>query len=111
MSWTRFHIECPVASRWKSRKSSVTIMHPEQITENDLVYPAPAPVTEIQPILDAENITLAWPRPDGRIDEYFIRWFPLDAPEQDLAKTIPGDIGTEGINRLVKVDSFVFSTC
>ena len=37
--------------------------------------------------MDAENITLAWPRPDGRIDEYFIRWFPLDAPEQDLAKT------------------------
>ena len=58
----------------------------------------------MQPILDAENITLAWPRPDGRIDEYFIRWFPLDAPEEDLAKTIPGDIGTEGINRLVKVD-------
>ena len=65
-------------------------------------------MTEIQPILDAENITLAWPRPDGRIDEYFIRWFPLDAPEEDLAKTIPGDIGTEGINRLVKVDFFVF---
>ena len=65
-------------------------------------------MTEIQPILDAENITLAWPRPDGRIDEYFIRWFPLDAPEQDLAKTIPGDIGTEGINRLVKVDSLYF---
>ena len=65
-------------------------------------------MTEIQPILDAENITLAWPRPDGRIDEYFIRWFPLDAPEQDLAKTIPGDIGTEGINRLVKVDFLYF---
>jgi receptor-type tyrosine-protein phosphatase beta len=28
---------------------------------------APHPVTEIQPILDAENITLQWPRPDGRI--------------------------------------------
>ena len=65
-------------------------------------------MTEIQPILDAENITLAWPRPDGRIDEYFIRWFPLDAPEQDLAKTIPGNIGTEGINRLVKVDFLYF---
>ena len=111
MSWTRFHIECPVASHWKSRKSLVTITILSRSIPNDLVHPAPAPVTEIQPILDAENITLAWPRPDGRIDEYFIRWFPLDAPEQDLAKTIPGDIGTEGINRLVKVDSFVFSTC
>ena len=66
-------------------------------------HSAPAPVTEIQPVLDAENITLQWPRPDGRIDEYFIAWFPLDAPDDARAKNIPGDIETEGINRLVKV--------
>ena len=28
---------------------------------------SPQPVTDIQPSLDAENITLQWPRPDGRI--------------------------------------------
>ena len=28
---------------------------------------SPQPVTDIQPNLDAENITLQWPRPDGRI--------------------------------------------
>lgn len=64
---------------------------------------APAPVTEIQPDLDAENITLQWPRPEGRIDEYFITWFPLDDPKDTRAKNIPGNIETEGINRLVKV--------
>ena len=67
-------------------------------------HSAPAPVTEIQPVLDAENITLQWPRPDGRIDEYFIAWFPLDDPDDARAKNIPGDIETEGINRLVKVN-------
>ena len=66
-------------------------------------HSAPAPVTEIQPVLDAENITLQWPRPNGRIDEYFIAWFPLDDPDDARAKNIPGDIDTEGINRLVKV--------
>ena len=30
---------------------------------------APHPVTDIQPVLDAENITLQWPRPDGRIGQ------------------------------------------
>ena len=30
---------------------------------------APQPVTDIEPVLDAENITLQWPRPDGRIGE------------------------------------------
>jgi hypothetical protein len=33
---------------------------------------APHPVTEIQPILDAENITLQWPRPDGRIGKEYL---------------------------------------
>jgi len=64
---------------------------------------APQPVKEIQPILDAENITLEWPRPDGRIDFYYVTWFPVDNEEDISTKEIRGDVETEGINRVVKV--------
>jgi len=64
---------------------------------------APHPVTDIQPVLDAENITLQWPRPDGRIDFYLITWAPLDKPDDMRAKEIPGDTETEGIDRIVKI--------
>ena len=38
---------------------------------------SPQPVTDIQPSLDAENITLQWPRPDGRIGRYITVLFFL----------------------------------
>ena len=101
-SWTRSPTVCQVASRLKSPRLLVTAKTALLLFQL-LFHSAPAPVTEIQPVLDAENITLQWPRPDGRIDEYFIAWFPLDAPDDARAKNIPGDIETEGINRLVKV--------
>ena len=34
----------------------------------------PQPVTDVQPIEGAENVTLEWPRPDGRIDFYHVKW-------------------------------------
>ncbi len=36
---------------------------------------SPQAVRDVQPELGAENITLSWPRPDGRIDRYFIKWY------------------------------------
>ena len=38
---------------------------------------SPQPVTDIQPSLDAENITLQWPRPDGRIGRSITVFFLL----------------------------------
>ena len=34
----------------------------------------PEAIEVISPVLDAENITLTWPRPDGRVDVYHIKW-------------------------------------
>ena len=64
---------------------------------------APHPVTDITPKLDAENITLEWPRPEGRIDSYYVTWFPLDSPDDIRVKIIDGDVETEGIDRTVRV--------
>ena len=36
-------------------------------------------------------------------DFYFITWFPVDNPDDLRAKEIPGDIQTEGIDRMVKI--------
>lgn len=63
----------------------------------------PQAVTEVQPVLDAENITLEWPRPDGRVDVYHIKWYPLSNPEDVRLKQIPGDVETEGIGRKIAV--------
>jgi len=55
------------------------------------------------PILGAENVTLQWPRPDGRIDVYYVTWLPTDNPEDVKVKDIPGDVETEGVARMVTV--------
>ena len=53
----------------------------------------PSPVTfdTIEPILDAENITLQWPVPPGRVEMYHLSWFPVAEPNQILYKLINGE--------------------
>jgi receptor-type tyrosine-protein phosphatase beta len=41
----------------------------------------PNPVSNIAPLVDSTNVTLEWPRPEGRIDKYSISWQP-DEPEE-----------------------------
>ena len=52
----------------------------------------PKAIEELQSILDAENVTLQWPRPKGRVDVYHIKWYPLDNPDDFRVKHIPGNI-------------------
>lgn len=63
----------------------------------------PQSVQEVEPILGAENITLEWPRPDGRIDKYYVKWYPLSNPDDFRIKEISGDAETEGIGRKLAV--------
>jgi hypothetical protein len=51
---------------------------------------APHPVTEIQPILDAENITLQWPRPDGRIGKtnFYIKQYAGNSGKDQISRII-----------------------
>ena len=54
-------------------------------------------------MLGAENVTLSWPRPDGRVDRYFVKWYPLSNVEDIRIKDIAGDVETEGIARTIDV--------
>lgn len=46
----------------------------------------PNPVTNVDPIVDSNNITLEWPRPEGRIEVYVIDWWPTESPEHVSSK-------------------------
>lgn len=35
----------------------------------------PNPVSNIAPLVDSSNVTLEWPRPDGRVEIYLVRWW------------------------------------
>ena len=64
---------------------------------------APAPLSGLEPVLDAENVTLQWPVPRGRVDAYTISWFPTEAPEDQRTKTISGDIGVNSPDGMAKI--------
>lgn len=34
----------------------------------------PNPVSNIAPLVDSNNVTLEWPRPEGRIERYVVSW-------------------------------------
>ncbi|XP_067210894.1 tyrosine-protein phosphatase 10D isoform X2 [Linepithema humile] len=60
----------------------------------------PNPVLNITPIIDSTNVTLEWPRPEGRIETYVIRWWPVDNPADIRMKNVSegndvSDIGFE----------------
>ncbi|XP_076291656.1 protein tyrosine phosphatase 10D isoform X2 [Lasioglossum baleicum] len=48
----------------------------------------PNPVVNITPIIDSTNVTLEWPRPEGRIETYAIRWWPFDSLEDIRSKNV-----------------------
>ncbi|XP_069999561.1 tyrosine-protein phosphatase 10D [Penaeus vannamei] len=63
----------------------------------------PNPVRGITPVLDSHNITLEWPRPDGRLDTYTIIWWSNFTPDIKHRKEIPGSHATEGIDRKLSI--------
>ncbi|XP_047492144.1 tyrosine-protein phosphatase 10D-like isoform X1 [Penaeus chinensis] len=63
----------------------------------------PNPVRGITPILDSQNITFEWPRPEGRIDLYTIIWWNDATPDRKKSKEIPGTQATEGIERKLTI--------
>lgn len=49
---------------------------------------SPNAVEKITPLIDSNNITLEWPRPEGRIEKYLIMWWPSDQPEHKKGKNV-----------------------
>ena len=54
-------------------------------------------------VIDAENVTLRWPRPEGRVDVYHIKWYPNKNVDDIRQKEISGNVPTEGIGRNIAV--------
>ncbi|XP_073996604.1 protein tyrosine phosphatase 10D isoform X2 [Rhodnius prolixus] len=58
----------------------------------------PNPVTDIAPLVDSTNVTLEFPRPEGRIEYYIINWSPLESNGEEIVqrtRNMTGK-GTEG---------------
>ncbi|XP_071631195.1 tyrosine-protein phosphatase 10D isoform X5 [Temnothorax longispinosus] len=62
----------------------VESLYPLQV--NHTVRPNPA--LNITPVIDSTNVTLEWPRPEGRIETYVIRWWPVENPEDSRTKNV-----------------------
>ncbi|RZF35702.1 hypothetical protein LSTR_LSTR009570 [Laodelphax striatellus] len=59
----------------------------------------PNPVTSIAPLIDSTNVTLEFPRPEGRIEWFVITWAELGVEEENVrSKNMSGGstIGEEG---------------
>ncbi|KAH8315066.1 hypothetical protein KR059_006004, partial [Drosophila kikkawai] len=48
----------------------------------------PQPVSNVVPLVDSRNLTLEWPRPDGHIDFYSLKWWPTDEAENVEFKNV-----------------------
>lgn len=48
----------------------------------------PNPVSNIIPLVESTNITLEWPRPEGRVETYFIVWWATLNTEQRHTKNM-----------------------
>lgn len=51
-------------------------------------FPGPNPVSNILTLIDSTNVTLEWPKPEGRIERYIIKWQPDGSPELEKTKNI-----------------------
>lgn len=58
----------------------------------------PNQVLNITPIIDSTNVTLEWPRPEGRIETYVIKWWPVENPENIKTKNVSESNDVSGIS-------------
>lgn len=57
---------------------------PQEVTQTV----RPNPVSNIAPLVDSTNITLEWPRPEGRVEMYVVRWAAEGEDEPPRTKNI-----------------------
>lgn len=48
----------------------------------------PNPVSNIFLLADSTNITLEWPRPEGRVEMYVLKWWPTEQPNRVHMKNV-----------------------
>ncbi|CAH1159779.1 unnamed protein product [Phaedon cochleariae] len=64
----------------------------------------PNPVSNIAPLVDSNNVTLEWPRPEGRVDTYVVKWRESGHPAQAHRRNVSQDRNGTGPVRLLVGD-------
>ncbi|XP_041563827.1 tyrosine-protein phosphatase 10D isoform X3 [Drosophila elegans] len=64
--------------------SGVESPHPLELN----VTMPPQPVSNVVPLVDSRNLTLEWPRPDGHVDFYTLKWWPTDEADRVEFKNV-----------------------
>lgn len=65
---------------------SHAVESPEPQQVNQTVRPNP--VSNIVLLVDSTNITLEWPRPEGRVEIYVLQWWPTLKPNEIKTKNV-----------------------
>lgn len=64
----------------------------------------PNPVSNIAPLVDSNNVTLEWPRPDGRVEIYIVRWWMSTTPIEVNRRNVYQNQNESGPVRLLVGD-------
>ncbi|VEN46401.1 unnamed protein product [Callosobruchus maculatus] len=64
----------------------------------------PNPVSNINPLVDSNNVTLEWPRPEGRVETYIVNWRESTNPSVVHKRNVTQNQNTTGLVRLLVGD-------
>lgn len=64
----------------------------------------PSPVSNIAPLVDSNNVTLEWPRPEGKVEVYMIRWWESMNSSHIMRRNISMSNNSSGPVRLLVGD-------
>nr|XP_023013330.1 tyrosine-protein phosphatase 10D isoform X2 [Leptinotarsa decemlineata] len=64
----------------------------------------PNPVSNIAPLVDSNNVTLEWPRPEGRVETYIVKWRESAIPTQFNRRNVTQSQNGTGPVRLLVGD-------
>ena len=71
--------------------ASYHVVSGEPLVTSTTTDPSPVSLTDLPPILEAENMTVQWPVPPGRVERYHISWQPVGDPESVQYSEVAGD--------------------
>ena len=71
--------------------ASYRVVSGQPLTATTTIDPSPVSLTQLQPILEAENVTVQWPVPAGRVERYYISWHPVGDQDSLQYSEVAGD--------------------
>lgn len=69
-----------------------------------MLFPGPNAVVNIVPLIDSNNVTLEWPRPEGRVETYIVRWSESTNPTHINKRNVTQNQNETGPIRLLITD-------